>query len=82
MFKYRNIRIGVMAFAFGLASVWLSDAYTLSVEESAIRLPETQSGTILIRPVGSVMVAPTTIIVKLENGSCITIPVSSAQVPE
>jgi hypothetical protein len=43
VFKYRNIRIGLIAFALGFASVWGSDAYRLGVREARVKVPERNS---------------------------------------
>jgi hypothetical protein len=62
----------LIAFAIGLASVWFSDAYKFGVWEAPVELPETQAGTILVKPIDRV--EDFSIRIKLEDGYCITIP--------
>ena len=72
----------MIALALGLAGVWLSDAYKLGVWEVPVTLPETRSGTINVQPIDRAPTVSGYLIVKLKNGSCITVPADPAHPPE
>jgi hypothetical protein len=50
MFKYRGIRIGLITFTFGLASVWSSGAVEYGIWEVPVDLPVASDSIIIVQP--------------------------------
>lgn len=48
MFRYQQIRIALLTFAFGLASVWFINGSKNGLIEVPVNLPQTRSGEIIV----------------------------------
>jgi len=48
MFRYQQIRIALLTFALGLASVWLINGSRYGLIEVPVNLPQTKSGEVIV----------------------------------
>lgn len=50
MFKYKNVRVGLITFTIGLTVVWSSDATKFGIWEIPVDLPEASDTVIIVQP--------------------------------